>query len=1386
MKKSNFVKIISAFMACLVLFVSVPANAVDKIMGEAQEKDVAENTAPTSEINTEDNNQEIFIVEEDISKRGQFEKHYLCSDGTYISLTYPEAVHYLDSDMQWKDVDQTLAFDNEIGSYVSTTSNFSVSFANTASSTDMARIEQDGYSISWGVQANEKRTTVPVGQMLSQEQNIASSELDTVLSSSSDSVAKVEIQESSDSENISDRVLTEKSTFALPRVSSQIRYTDIFSGEQNVSLKYTVYHNKVEEDIIIYDRGNISSVSMNMDIGTLSPTVNEDGSVDLIDEQGEMQFRIGVPYMIDADYSVCNDIAVTADKAGTLCTITYTPNEEWFYSEERNFPILLDPAVTTNDYVTNIQDTYYEENTTAGHASEQYLFVSPNDNNGNRRQAVVRVNELPKIDASMPIVSATLTLTAEYSPFSTVNLKARYFDSAFEFSEYSYSLLNEDMYQYTAFASLNYGSTTVDFDFSPYIYEIYSDEAYNMEDDGFFYGDFVISYANSTDTTTCYPFFSMESTTPANRPVFTVKYGYSLPAGMLNGGIYSFVSRGNSSYLTVNGTNPSSNSNVYTIGSGSAATAQKFKLEYRASTGGYLLRSMSSSSGNGLVVSINHGSANIGTNMNVILSSATDALAQEWLIVPIDYDEFKIVPRANMSLSLTTYGYNQSGVSGTSVNSQGNVFVKASVDNNNYQKWYIYDSNNNEVLTDFRSVYETGNYFLANDFNGKYLHRTSNYANCMRGTLNNLGEATVKWQIVNLGDGYCTIQRSDTPHYYLAPTSNSSGSGLTIYNSLSETIPDNYKWSITYTTGGCLIRNKASGYYLSAVNSTANPSSVCMYALSSTGTAAYSRQLWRIVSEDDYVELGTGALFDDVAIDVGESILPPILDNLGGATWATYRDFDYTITSGGDYVSYDANTDKFTAIKRGADTDTDPIMVSVTAIHKTTGLTDMFDIKVNKNAIIVIPGILGSELYIGNDNPYFNFNTPIVSQDMLNNIAEIGGNMSSAEIVALVGGYLLIPPIQTITNLTATAFVNMFYDSIKFNDDGSSKYEVYTKKYVYVEPTYDADGNRIFTLPSGYDARYYTPHAGVGDAYFHLLNALYGNSSYLDQEYQNDDISSQYFIEFFSYDWRLSNAVSANNLNTFINECGYDKVILIAHSMGGLVASKYMAMGQEQLNKVKEVYMLSSPLEGAPEIINVWANEDFTFLTGGNYEGWISFGNALLSVMTLSANSIQKLLGNYASIYELFPTQNYLSISTTPYLTHSTGSSSETVCQTYAASMAILSEWLPHFNSNLMSNAESFHVSCRVNNRHITYETDSYYFCSDHTTRGTTIQLKCSESLISKNIEVKLTTTNGDSLVPQWSATVGRTGNNVFEYDGGHMHVLSGKNPLEDMLDKLK
>lgn len=952
-KYKSLTKIIATFMAFIIAFIAMPTQAIALYIDDSEvleENIVIEN-------NSEVEQAEVFIVEEDTSKRGQFEKHYLCSDGTYVSVTYPEAVHYLDNNQVWQDVDQSLTYDSKTRSYKSEKADFKVSFSETFSTTNIAQIERNGYSLSWGIQT-AKKTAVEKTEIASVKPNIMEFEsMDTVITPSLNAQAQVISTPAVEFDNFSDRLISREDSFALPDISSQISYSDVLNGSENVSVRYTVYHNKIEEDIIISDRGDISSVSMNMDIGTLTPVVNADRSVDLVDADGNMQFRIGIPYMMDADFSVCNDISVTAEKVGSTCIITYTPDLEWFSSEDRVFPIVLDPSVTTNDYVSNIEDTYVEQNSTANHTSEQYLQIYPNGTN--RRNAVVRITTLPVIDESMPIVSARLTLTTQYTPFSSVYLKAGfYYCSSVDLDEYTYELTTASDIEYTSYSYLNAGATTVGFDVSSYIYEMYSSEQYyNKYGSNDIYADFIVGYASDTDTTFLYPFFSSEYTVPANRPVFTVRYGYTLPAGILNGQIYSFQNYASYSYMSVNTANPANNSNIYQLRNDSnvALTTQKFKLEYVSATGGYLLRSLSSSSGTDKVVSIDRNGGEITGGQNVRLSSPSDSISQEWLIIPVDYNVFKIVPRANMNYALTVYLYSDGTNTGTGALSAGNIFIQTYGGSDNFQHWYVYDNSNNQLDTSqYRAEVETGDYYISNYFTGKYLHRSGNVANCMRGKKLSLGKSTVKWKIVNLGDGYCTIQRYDTPHCYLVPTNDSNGSGVRIYNSASETIPDNCKWSIRLASGGgCLIQNKATGYYLSATSSTNNPSSVYMYSLQTSGTAAYQRQIWRIAHKDDYVELDNGISFNDFAIDVGETKAASINKKPSNAYWSTYRDFDYTITSGSEYVSYDESTHKFTGIAPGTAT--------VTATHKTTGISWTLEITVYRSYSVVLSYI--SDLY---------------------------------------------------------------------------------------------------------------------------------------------------------------------------------------------------------------------------------------------------------------------------------------------------------------------------------------------------------------------------------------------------------------------------------------
>lgn len=77
-------------------------------------------------------------------------------------------------------------------------------------------------------------------------------------------------------------------------------------------------------------------------------------------------------------------------------------------------------------------------------------------------------------------------------------------------------------------------------------------------------------------------------------------------------------------------------------------------------------------------------------------------------------------------------------------------------------------------------------------------------------------------------------------------------------------------------------------------------------------------------------------------------------------------------------------------------------------------------------------------------------------------------------------------------------------------------------------------------------------------------------------------------VFFYGYDWRLSNAVTADDLASYINAVlrttGAKKVNIVAHSMGGIVTTGYLAKyGDAKLNKV---VTCGTPFLGSEESVD--------------------------------------------------------------------------------------------------------------------------------------------------------------------------------------------------------
>ncbi len=135
----------------------------------------------------------------------------------------------------------------------------------------------------------------------------------------------------------------------------------------------------------------------------------------------------------------------------------------------------------------------------------------------------------------------------------------------------------------------------------------------------------------------------------------------------------------------------------------------------------------------------------------------------------------------------------------------------------------------------------------------------------------------------------------------------------------------------------------------------------------------------------------------------------------------------------------------------------------------------------------------------------------------------------------------------------------------------------------------------------------------------------------LIKELERDGYVENTNLFVFPYDWRKSNANSALKLKDKINEIltltGADKVDLVAHSMGGLVAKKYIA--DNGASKVDQLIFIGTPQLGAPKAFKVIMEGDDMGISKGKY----SF---------LTPSKVKYISQNMPGVFELLPSRKYI------------------------------------------------------------------------------------------------------------------------------------------------
>lgn len=288
-------------------------------------------------------NRESVIIDEEESLRGEFEKHFLCEDGSYIVATYPNPVHYKENG-EWKEINNSLILSNDIKSesgqamYVTKSSPTAITIPQSFSNEQKISATNKGYTISFGInnaknaQLNKTATVINNVDNLSAIKNAGDVSLLETTSVNTTTVKENKI------ETYNNDIMTVKNQ------TGAVVYEDIFC---NTDLEYIVTTNSIKENIVVNEKQDEYIYSFDMDFGELIPVVHEDNSISLVESEqsNEAIFYIEAPYMYDANGTESIDIDMSLVKQNDIYVMTLKANASWINDSDRVFPVIIDPTV---------------------------------------------------------------------------------------------------------------------------------------------------------------------------------------------------------------------------------------------------------------------------------------------------------------------------------------------------------------------------------------------------------------------------------------------------------------------------------------------------------------------------------------------------------------------------------------------------------------------------------------------------------------------------------------------------------------------------------------------------------------------------------------------------------------------------------------------------------------------------------------------------------------------------------------------------------------------------------------------------------------------------------------------------------------------------------
>lgn len=330
----------------------------------------------TDSVFVEEEASEPEILYEITELREEDSKSFMLSDGNIQLARYDTAIHFLDENGEWQDIDNTLQYsdstagEEDFNGFENKTNSIKVKFSQSANANKLFKYQADDFSITWGLSDANKTTA--------------------------------KISKTNDKETSAE----EDNPLALINTKSGVTYTDII---QNTDLQYAIIGNTIKENIIIKDRGDNYSYTFDIKAKKCTLTLQDDGSISVLNENGEHTAIIPAPFMYDSNnvYSQGVSYSLEEYKKGRYY-LTVSADSEWINSSERQFPVTIDPVIEKK-YSNGITGTtVVSKNPTLNYSNIPVYYVG-NDSTFYNSRAYFKLT-LPDIEKSNIVVKAEFCL----------------------------------------------------------------------------------------------------------------------------------------------------------------------------------------------------------------------------------------------------------------------------------------------------------------------------------------------------------------------------------------------------------------------------------------------------------------------------------------------------------------------------------------------------------------------------------------------------------------------------------------------------------------------------------------------------------------------------------------------------------------------------------------------------------------------------------------------------------------------------------------------------------------------------------------------------------------------------------------------------------------